>query len=301
MKRRAARGVSVNDAHHQLGKLLGVNVRVLGQGRNKKKSGQVDPNFYSDRARMQGLRNLARAVFRTRNARGMPKKYRLTVKSAARPELRQTIKHTRQARDALRVGNIGRFDHMRDKAQKHLALACKHFSWPVMEERAKWEAEFARGRDKGGKRQNMSDRERRRKQRIAEERAHFRLQPWELAPSEAGNWRSPWPESSAGHAAWTQAQKWRRAWPPSRRSLPRSKKHSRPSRRNWRRLSRKLSKTNNFPAREARRRLGKVGQRQPAEPARDIRFAAGIYFFKGMTRPVHSRHFAYRSPRSAAA
>ena len=131
MKRRAARGVSVNDAHHQLGKLLGVNVRVLGQGRNKKKSGQVDPNFYSDRARMQGLRNLARAVFRTRNARGMPKKYRLTVKSAARPELRQTIKHTRQARDALRVGNIGRFDHMHDKAVTHLLIAYKHFSAPA--------------------------------------------------------------------------------------------------------------------------------------------------------------------------
>lgn len=55
----------------------------------------------------------------------------------------------------------------------------------------------------------MSDRERRRQERIAEERERLGLRPWELAPSEAGDWPSPWPESSAGHAAWTQAQKWR--------------------------------------------------------------------------------------------
>ncbi|MEJ7667582.1 MAG: hypothetical protein WKH97_02385 [Casimicrobiaceae bacterium] len=151
MKRRAARGVAVNDAHHQLGKLLGVNVHVLSQGRKKKESGQPDPNFYSDRARMHGLRNLARAVFRTRNARGMPKKYRVTVKSAAHPELRLAIKHVRQARDALRVGNIGRFDHMRDKAQKHLMVACKHFCAPAMGAAAKQQARMPNISAVGGK------------------------------------------------------------------------------------------------------------------------------------------------------
>jgi len=151
MKRRAARGVGVNDAHHQLGKLLGVNVHVLGQGRKKKESGQPDPNFYSDRARMQGLRNLARTVFRTRNARGMPRKTRLKIKSAARPELRQAIKHARQARDALRVGNMGRFEHMRDKALKHLALAYKHFSAPAMGAAAQQQARMPNISVAGGK------------------------------------------------------------------------------------------------------------------------------------------------------
>jgi len=60
------------------------------------------------------------------------------------------------------------------------------------------------------------------------------------------------------------------------------------------------SRLNSLLAREAGRRPGTGRQRQ-LRIRLGIRIAASIYFFKGMTWPVHSRHFAYRSPRSSAA
>ncbi len=55
----------------------------------------------------------------------------------------------------------------------------------------------------------MTDRERRREARIAEERERFQLRVWEYAPSEITDDPPPHPPSCAGHAAWHQALRWR--------------------------------------------------------------------------------------------
>ncbi len=54
-----------------------------------------------------------------------------------------------------------------------------------------------------------TDRKQRREARIAQERADFRLQPYEYSPSEVTDDPPPHPPSCAGHAAWLQALRWR--------------------------------------------------------------------------------------------
>jgi hypothetical protein len=51
--------------------------------------------------------------------------------------------------------------------------------------------------------------EAKRAQRIAKERTELKVAPWQFAPSEVDDGRNPYPESTAGFAAWEQAKKWR--------------------------------------------------------------------------------------------
>jgi hypothetical protein len=80
--------------------------------------------------RRRGLSELARKVFLDRNARGMPKKDRATIKAECRPHLRQAIRVARQSRDALMQGDIERHELLRDRARMYLAFAMVEFFQP---------------------------------------------------------------------------------------------------------------------------------------------------------------------------
>jgi hypothetical protein len=80
--------------------------------------------------RMRGLRTLGRAIFIDRNAEGLPKRDRARIKAEARPYLRRAIKHARQSRDALRLGNIAFYECERDRARMERAFALLEFFRP---------------------------------------------------------------------------------------------------------------------------------------------------------------------------
>jgi hypothetical protein len=100
-------------------------------------------------ARLSGLRELARLVFLDRNARGMPVSNRSMIKAAARPHLRQAIKHLRRSRDALRTGNIALHECERDRARMYAAFAKIEFFQPFANKTAESYGHLAVGGLKG--------------------------------------------------------------------------------------------------------------------------------------------------------
>lgn len=79
-------------------------------------------------ARSRGLRILAQAIFRDRNASGfdqpgMPKRDRQAIKREMRPHLREAITWARKSRDALGANDIEMHELLRDRARMHYAHA----------------------------------------------------------------------------------------------------------------------------------------------------------------------------------